>query len=277
MRAIAALIAVLFFLFNIFLVNPVIAATQISVSDIPLTIDQANNFEVSILFACSSCTSDSYLRGVFYPSGSSYFGYTQDNSGNWSNAAGGSCTSYYKILLSDLSKEGTWSGKLKVKPDIENGFYNGPGEYLFKVGRYTPSCGSPIWSSEATVAITGPTPTPTNTPTSVPTSTPTVAPTNTPTLTPTKTPTPTLKPPASPTPKEILQGDVLGEGTESGETISPADTQSPDENMPASGNSKKSNSNWLQKISIFIGIVFIVSCGILTFREIRKRKLIQDE
>jgi hypothetical protein len=276
MRAIVALIAVLFFLFNIFFISPVIAATQISISDIPLTIDQANDFEVSILFACSSCTSDSYLRGVFYPSGSSYFGYTQDNSGNWSNAAGGSCTSYYKVLLSDLSKEGTWSGKLKVKPDIENGFYNGPGEYLFKVGRYTPSCGSPTWSSEATVAITGPTPTPTSAPTPVPTSTPTPAPTNTPTPIKTPTPTSTLKPSVVPTEKETSLMDVLGEGTESGEMISSTDIQSSNEDTLIANKSRNS-SNWFQRISIFVGIVFIASCGILTFREIKKRKLTQDE
>jgi len=84
---------------------------------------------------------------VFYPSGTSYFGFTQDNNGNWINAPGGNCTQYYKIAASDLRK-GVWSGTLKFKPDSANALYQGPGDYLFKIGRYTNSCGTPTWSSE---------------------------------------------------------------------------------------------------------------------------------
>ncbi|MCL4354680.1 hypothetical protein M1349_04425, partial [Patescibacteria group bacterium] len=179
------LIAVVVILFSNI---PVFAAVQLSVSDTPLSIDQSNDFEVLVSLLCTGCSSDSYLRGVFYSSGSNYFGYSKNNDGNWSNATGGGCTSYFKISSSDLSKEGTWSGKLRVKPDIENPFYNGSGEYLFKVGRYTPSCGSPTWSSEKTITITGPTPVPTNSPVS------TNAPTNIPTIAPTIKPILTIKP-----------------------------------------------------------------------------------
>jgi hypothetical protein len=273
MRARFALIAALLFLFISSLANFAFASTQVSVSDIPLTVDQSNDFEVSISFACSSCTSDSYLRGVFYPNGSSYFGYTRDNSGNWNNAAGGNCTSYYKILLSDLSREGTWSGKLKVKPDIENAFYNGPGEYLFKVGRYTPSCGSPTWSSESTISILGPTSTPTSAPTSTPM--PTSTPTNSPT--PTRTPTPTLKPSPSPTPKEVLPTNILGESTQNEETISPADEQPLKENNLILGKSENKSSNWFLKVSIFVGIVFLTVCAILIFLKMNKGELMENE
>jgi len=124
-----------------------------------------------------------------------------------------------------------------------------------------------------------PTPVPTSTPTPTPTVTPT--PTNTPTSTvaptATKTPTPTLKPSASPTPKEILPTDVLGESTESGKIISPTDAQSSDNNILSSDETKNTSNNWFQKILIFVGIVFIVACVILTFREVRKRKLMQNE
>ena len=165
MKARYALVPFLLFIFFNFQVA--YSATQsLSISGTPLTLDQSQEFEINVLLSCPSCSTDSYLRGVFYPSGTSYFGYTQDNFGNWSNAAGGSCTTYFKIAQSDLSKDGTWSGKLKFKPDKDNAYFNGPGEYLFKLGRYTPSCSSPsVWSSEATVAITGPSPTPTNSPT----------------------------------------------------------------------------------------------------------------
>lgn len=116
---------------------------------------------------------------------------------------------------------------------------------------------------------------PASTPT--PTPTPASSPTNIPTPTKTPTPVPTLKPSASAT-SEILPTDaVLGESTQSGGIISPTDVESFDENTLISNKSKNSNSNWSQKIFMIVGVVFIAACGILTFREIRKRKLTQDE
>ncbi len=188
------------------------ASTQtLSLSAVPTTLDENAESEITVQFSCPSCSTDSYLRGAFYPSGSSYFGYTQSNDGTWTNAPGGSCTQYYKILQTDLSKEGTWSGVLKVKPDTASPYYNGPGEYLFKVGRYTPSCSSAsVWSGEVTIAITGPT----HTPTPVPTTT--TAPTNTPNPTATHTPSPSVTPTATPSstgapsPTEQINPDILG-------------------------------------------------------------------
>jgi hypothetical protein len=272
MKAAFGFIAVLFSLCFLF-INSVFAAAQLSVDNPPLAIDQLQEFEANINFSCPGC-SDSYLRGVFYPSGISYFGYTQDNGGNWSNSPGGSCLTYFKVAKTDLTPEGSWSGKLKFKPDINNSYYSGPGEYLFKVGRYTPSCGSPsVWSPEVTIAITGPTPTPTPAPTSTPT--PTSSPTNTPT--PTRTPTPTLRPSASPTPKEILPTGVLGESTQSGEINFPTDAQSLDVNSPTSNESRNTNNNLFLKISIFIGVVFIITCAILIFLKRQKGELTENE
>jgi len=194
------------------------ASTQtLLVSDVPTTLDENGEAEITINFSCPSCSTDSYVRGVFYPSGTSYFGYTQNNEGTWTNAPGGSCTQYYKVLQTDLSKEGTWSGRLKFRPDRENSYYNGPGEYLFKVGRYTPSCSSAsVWSSETTIAITGPThtPTPEPSPTAAPTNTPNPTSTNTPVV---PTPTSTIKPSPTPTetemplPTDVFIPDILGE------------------------------------------------------------------
>lgn len=192
----------------------VMAATSqsMTIQHAPTTLDQGGEAEISVLFSCPTCTTDSFLRAVFYVSGTSYFGYTQKNDGTWVNVPGGSCTQYYKILPSDMSQEGTWSGVLKVKPDIQNAYYQGPGEYLLKIGRYTPSCSSAsIWSNDVTVAITGPTATPTvvNTPTSAPTSTnsPTSAPSPTQTSLPTQVPTEAV----SPTSADVRHADVLGD------------------------------------------------------------------
>ncbi len=167
---------------------PKVRAVSITLQDVPSTIDQNQEFEVPLVFECQNCSSDSYIRAAFYTAGNSnYFGFTQVSDGSWINAPGGSCTKYPVISAATLH-EGTWSGKLKVKPDTGSAYYNGPGEYLFKVGRYTGSCSSPTWSGEKTIAITGPThtptpaPTPSNTPTPfVPTSTPISIPSNTPT------------------------------------------------------------------------------------------------
>jgi hypothetical protein len=250
---------------SLFCPGSIFAATSqsLSINDTPLTIDQSQEFEIGATFICSNCTSDSYLRSVFYPSGSSYFGFTQDNNGNWNNATGGNCTTYFKITQADFSKEGTWSGKLKVKPDIASPYYGGPGEYLFKVGRYTSSCGSPLWSGEVTVAITGPTPTPTaapaNTPT--PTNTPTSISTPTPKVTVTPTAKPTLKPAsnaAAATSSSIIKtGDVLSESSKSAEIKNLKVT--PQEIKIASDN----RNNLLAKLLIFIGIVFLLACGIV--------------
>lgn len=179
----------------LFLTTPVFAATSVSFSNAPTSVDQAQEFELDAVLTCTSCTGDSFLRGVFYPNGTSYFGYTQDTAGNWINVSGGSCTQYFKVATSDL-KDGSWSGKLKVKVDAESSLFSGPGDYLFKIGRYTTSCGSPTWSSEITIAISGPTATPTPAPTSTPTPTP--GSTSTPTSTPTKIPTPTKAPTSTP-------------------------------------------------------------------------------
>jgi hypothetical protein len=187
----------------VFVVFPgCIHAITISSSGAPASIDQNSEFEASVALSCKGCDV-SYLRGVFYPSGISYFGFTQNKNGDWINASGGNCNQYYQILQSDLSTEGTWSGKLKVKPDISSSLYLGPGDYLFKVGRYSASCGTALWSQEVTVAISGPSPTPVPTVTPIPTHTqaPTYTPTSAPTHTPTIKPNPTVTNSVTPTKK----------------------------------------------------------------------------
>jgi hypothetical protein len=165
-------------------VFPVFAATNVSIVQMPASVDERGQVEVDVVLTCTGC-SDSYLRGVLYPEGTKYFGFTQNRSGVFTNVAASKCTEYFKITSTDLV-EGTWSGRLVMQPDRESSFYVGPGEYFLKVGRYTGSCSSPTWSAEMTLAITGPTPTPTLTPTQTP------APTVTPTFTPTISSTPLI-------------------------------------------------------------------------------------
>lgn len=212
----------------------VFASQSITLSDVPMTIDEKSEMQITVSLSCPGC-GDSYIRGVFYPSGSSYFGYTKGNNGEWSNAPGSNCKTYFAILQSDLSKEGTWSGVINVKPDTEHAYYSGPGEYTFKVGRYTSACGSPStggWSAESIIAITGPTHTPTPIPTLNPENTPTHTPHPSSTPIASATPTQTVSPTKVMATVTIVpistQGenvDILGDsiGSESGKVDVPTE------------------------------------------------------
>jgi hypothetical protein len=198
-----------------------VCAMSISISDLPKEINQSDEVETMIALSCNGC-GDSFIRGVFYPSGTNYFGLTQNNNGDWIGSESDR-SKYFKIAKTDLI-DASWSGKLRVKPDLTDSAYQGPGEYLFKVGRYTSSTDSGAdWSNELAIRITGPTftPTPTPTPTQTSTSTPvktsTPSPTKTPTPSPTKTPTP--KPSPTESPNDVVStdsGNVLGMEIESG-------------------------------------------------------------
>ncbi len=256
-------------LFLLLVLPPPVFAVSVEINNVPLAVDQSHDFEVDVKLACKGCTTDSYLRGVFYPSGSSYFGYTQDNFGLWSNAASGGCTTYYKITKADLNTEGSWSGKLKFKPDRESSNYNGTGEYSFKIGRYTPSCsGSPTWSEEKIIAITGPTSTPMPTQAPDPTSTPKPSAT----LSPAKSPTPIKSgPTARPTQKnavptvkqKALQKSVLGASISS-------DKKSISNTPTPKGHKDASSTNILSSILILTGGALILGCAILIFLKQRK-------
>lgn len=228
---------------------------SLTVDNLPASIDQAQEFNLNVNFFCSSC-GDSYLRGVFYPSGTSYFGYTQDNNGDWSNAPGSNCISFFKIAQTDLAYGSSWSGEIKFKPDSQSSYYTGPGEYSFKVGRYSSGCSSPLWSTERTVAITGPAPTP------VSDSTPS---TSLPSHTPTPTPSSTVSPlptsvsliassPTTITLPPINKESVLGQSTKS---------SVPKQNNAARKDSIKQNNSLFPKIFIAIGITFLLLCVIV--------------
>ncbi|MBI4062486.1 phage holin family protein [Candidatus Gottesmanbacteria bacterium] len=188
------------------LLAPSVYAVTVSIGNVPTNIDQSQEFDVDVFLSCASC-GDSYLRGAFYPGGTNYFGFTQNNQGRWIGTVSDK-TQYFKVAESELL-EGSWSGKLKVKSDPEDSAYSGSGNYYFKVGRYTAG-GSATWSNEVSLAISGPTPTPTNTPTKTPTQAPqsTSAPTPTKKLTPTKTPTPKISLTPTATAAAVLGAEV---------------------------------------------------------------------
>jgi hypothetical protein len=269
MRARFALIAALFLFFNLSCVNPSFAARSLTI-----TANKDSLFgdeEIILTASASGFTSGEaiYLKGAYYQDGSTnYFGYTK-NGDNW--IKNGDSTLNQKTVQIDQ-----WDKSIIAKSDFADSGYRGEGGYKLKIGFYYLTSGGNLssvnWSNSLDVNLNEPDPTPTNTP--IPTLVPTSIPTNTPT--PTRAPTITLKPSASPTPKEILPTDVLGESTQSGGTIFPTDEQSLDENIQTS-NKFKGTDNWFLKISIFVGIVFILICAILMFLKRQKGEMTENE
>lgn len=161
--------------------------------------------EVTLDVEISGVTAKNYLQGMFTKSTSdpSYFGYTQNNNGDWYKYSGSYSEEEIQLtFFSFIPQDSSWSGQLKVKNDPEDPDYTGPGEYTLRVRRYTGGSDSPtseksndllvnlsyILPTATPTPTNSPVPDPTNTP--VPTTTPTKTPTPVPVATKTKTPTP---------------------------------------------------------------------------------------
>jgi hypothetical protein len=182
----------------------VILAITLSLKDYPLSVEPESEFPVSATLECARC-SDSYLRAVFFPSGTNYFGFTQNNSGSWISTT--SDKTQYFLVTADQVQSGTWSGQLHVRPDIASSDYTGPGSYNFKLIRYTASGSKSAETDPVTIQIIGPSLAPTSRPVS-PTSPP-VPPTRVP---PSVTPIPQPSHSVSATP-EVLEAAVQPEVT----------------------------------------------------------------
>jgi len=247
---------------------PKARAVSVTISDFPEVVDQTQEISIPIHLDCQNCSSSSFLRGVFYSAGSSnYFGFTEVSEGTWFNGPGGTCIKYFEVPATMLH-EGTWSGMLKIKPDIDSSYYNGPGEYLFKIGRYTGSCSSPTWSVEKTVAITGPThtPTPSNTNTPMPTATHTLMPTNTPssTMSPTATSTIAIKNTISPAPSK---NRIQESATDSSTVLGTFENISRDEVNPISTESSKSPAKPIVFSLLLVGSGFGLLSGVFAWKK----------
>ena len=248
-------------------------AVSLSVDSFPSSIDQSEEAEVGVTLLCSGCK-DSYLRGVFYPTGTSYFGYTQDNAGAWSNAPASGCTTFFKVEQADFT-EGSWSGTLKIKPDKDSSYYKGPSEYFFKVGKYTSSCGSAAWSEDVIIAISGPTPTsaPTNTPKPTKTPTPVKSTTSSKTSSPTKAiisvnnSSNNVSPKVSPKPSVSAKIAQNKTGSEFARLNTSSQKETSTDKVAVLGTEKSSVSYF----TILGGIVFIVIAAVMLLVKYSKK------
>jgi hypothetical protein len=164
-----------------------------------------------------------------------------------------------------------------------------PGSNI-SIGRSPDRSGDFFVLSSLTKGAANSSPIPTTTPTPTSTLTPTPNPTNTPTPTttpaPTITPTPTKTLTSIPIPSVVATKsssvsaktqDVLGANEEKGEFFLPTNAEQSNKDSLNSNENGNTGNNWFQKISIFIGIVFIVSCAILTFRILKKGEIVKND
>lgn len=189
----------LFILF-LFFVFPysVFATIEFNISKFEQVVDEVT-LDVSITGLTSqSCTSENkcYLQGAFQKNnGDNYFGYTQNNSGDWYEYTSSLSIDYIISNFFYLEPQsGSWSGQIKVKNNPTSSSYLGPGEYVLKLKRYSGKSTGSAGDSMLTINLSEATPTPSPSPTQAPTAQPTAAPTATPIVKPTPTKTPSPKP-----------------------------------------------------------------------------------
>ncbi len=125
------------------------ASSSFTISNIPSSIDSTETFNASVNLSLSSKPNAIfYLKGAFKKQGeTNYFGLTKVGNSWIKNS-----TKYEDQYKITTNESGTWSGNLEIQPDIFDSGYEGAGEYIFKVGRYTEE-GSLNWSNESNIKI----------------------------------------------------------------------------------------------------------------------------
>ena len=123
--------ALLLFLFP----NKVFAAFSMNIASIDPTSVDSKEQEVTVNVSINALLSESYFRVAWQKSsGDHYFGYMQNNNGDWVKIESSQdCHNYYKV--SDLS---TTSLTIITKIGSENTIDNG--SYFLKAKRYTAGC-----------------------------------------------------------------------------------------------------------------------------------------
>lgn len=124
--------------------------SSFTLSNIPSEINSDQTFKSNVNLSLSNYPSTKfYLKGAFKKSDSSnYFGLTKVGSSWIQN--GNNYSNQYQITT---DSSGNWSGTLELQPDILDSGYDGSGDYIFKVGRYTDSGSGPTWSNEVNIKI----------------------------------------------------------------------------------------------------------------------------
>jgi hypothetical protein len=236
-------------------------------------------FDVS-LSGLSCPNTKCYLQAAFTkPGNNHYFGFTQNHNSDWYKYNGTPDTSYIQSTFFSFEPvNGSWSGQLTIKVNVEDPDYNGPGSYDIKAWRYTGNSTSYAGSSDNAISadLTSQAPTPAPTPTSTPTPTPAPSPTSTtatnstPSPSPKVTPKPTITAARSSSPSASPQ--VLGDQNQS---FIASDAGLLDAGSPASTTFQNAPSKKVAGILIVSGVGLILfALGFhLWYRKINKGKI----
>lgn len=260
-------------------------AATIEISNLPSSIEKDQEFEIPVNLTGAAVNTINYLRAAFYHESSttSYFGYTFNHEHNWYNGSP-SPIDPHKFLQISINPEGSFSGMLRIRTDIESSHFNGEGAYFLKVGRYTANADTPSdWSNAVSLTIHAPSPTQSPTPTVKPTSIP--APTNTPKPsnppnTQSSTTVPTSIPTKSSIPaKSVISPKVYGEsnllsGSE-GSVLALGDIKlSPTPNIKLLAKNEK--NDMFPIILISLGGMMIIGAAVWIGIMIRKQKALDS-
>lgn len=125
-------------------------STSFSISNVPTKINSTQTITPSIsLNLPDSHNTKFYLKGAFKKvDTSNYFGLTKVGSAWIKNGS-----SYSDQLAITTDSSGAWSGNMEVQVDPFDSGYDGSGDYIFKVGRYSESGSGPTWSNEVNIKI----------------------------------------------------------------------------------------------------------------------------
>jgi hypothetical protein len=265
-------------------VDEIFASIEFSIGNATQTNDEIEVEATIKGLSSSSCFENKcYLQGVLTASDQNqYFGFTQNNQSNWYEYASSPEVELIKSTFYSIEpKEGSWSGKLKIKNNPGDSDYKGPGTYSLQVRRYSGKSSSHAGESNTlTVQLSYVLPTPTPVPTGG-----TPQPTSTPTPASSKTPN-EAESASTPTPNptdEALVGKVAGlsfteteinlEATQEAEVIllSSSDSASPAGATTDIINHSPTSKNWP---FFLIGGSFVVS-GVVSwaFRRYNKSSL----
>ena len=212
--------AILSVIFLSFFIGKIYAAMSLTFNGLPSSVNEDSQFEVNVSLVAAPINTKYYFRAALFKEGTTrYFGYTYNHLGEWHNAPG-EATRFLEITTNN---EGSWSGKLKAKVDIESSHFKGQGDYRFKIGRYTKSGYFGSWSGDEAIYINytppaSPSPSPSPSPSSSPAPSPSPSPSPTPVTTTTTT---TTKKPVSSSLFESHDSDemLLGEERKEGEIL----------------------------------------------------------
>lgn len=262
---------ILFMYFFIVSSEDSFAAISFTISNPVVTPEGEVEVEATIsgLISSSCSTGGCYIQGRFQSS-EGYFGYTQNNSGEFVDYFGnsGSADEIKTKLFNFTPVGGAWNGRLRVKNNFQSSCYFGPGEYPLSFRRFSGNSTTPtsvesnVLVINLTQTISDPTPNPSQT--TSPTPSPTVFALKTPTPTPESTKAPTPNSTKLPTPKSTP--DVLSiETSYPIEILKSEDpTPTPDVVLEQPESARKFPA--LAVVLISTGIVLIGVAGYIAFK-----------